>query len=70
MTPNADSGALMALALYVKDLFDGGHFNGRLGRLQQETLEDYLEAALPPNESSGAALGREWHGGGLEIQLP
>jgi hypothetical protein len=41
----------MALALYVKDLFDGGHFASKLGRLQQETLEDYLDAALPPNEA-------------------
>jgi hypothetical protein len=42
-----DSRALTELALYVKDLFDGGHFNSRLGRLQQETLEDFIEAALP-----------------------
>jgi hypothetical protein len=42
--------ALMELALYVKDLFDGGHFNSRLGRLQAETLDDFLVAALPPED--------------------
>lgn len=46
MAEPTDSEPLRELALYVKDLFDGGHFSGRLGRLQQETLEDYLDAAL------------------------